>query len=128
MRTQLSMVESVMDPRVISREELSRRHFAVQTAEAKLAEARAQMALLKAGAWKRDLNIAKAEVATAQAQIKAIDINLEHLTVRAPVASDILQINIRRGEFALAGALQTPLMLLGNTDRFHVRVDTVAHG
>jgi multidrug efflux pump subunit AcrA (membrane-fusion protein) len=123
MRTQLSMVERVTDPRAISREERSHRHFAVQTAEAKLAEARAQMALLKAGAWKHDLNIAKAEVATAQAQLQAIDINLERLTVRAPVAGDILQINIRRGEFAPAGALLTPLMLLGHTDRFHVRVD-----
>lgn len=123
MRTQLSMAESVTDQRAISREEVNRRHFAVQSADAKLAEARAQLALLKAGAWKHDVNIAKAEVATAQAQIKAIDMNLERLTVRAPVAGEILQVNIRQGEFAPAGALQTPLMLLGNTDRLHVRVD-----
>ena len=123
MRAQFSMAESLTDTRAMSREELTRRYFAVQTAEAKLAEARAQMALLKAGAWKHDLNVAKAEVATAQAQIKALDMNLERLTVRAPVAGEILQVNIRQGEFAPAGALQTPLMLLGNTDRFHVRVD-----
>jgi HlyD family secretion protein len=32
-------------------------------------------------------------------------------------------VNIRLGEFAQAGMLQTPLMLLGNVDRLHVRVD-----
>jgi HlyD family secretion protein len=32
-------------------------------------------------------------------------------------------VNIRLGEFAQAGVLQTPLMLLGNVERLHVRVD-----
>ena len=35
----------------------------------------------------------------------------------------MLQVNLRLGEFAQAGPLSTPLMLLGNVDELHVRVD-----
>ena len=117
------MAESVTDRRAISQEEISRRRFAVRGAEARLAAARAQLSLLKAGAWKHDVNIIKAEIATAQAHIQAVETNLERLTIRAPMDGEILQVNIRQGEFAPTGALQTPLMLLGNLDRLHVRVD-----
>lgn len=43
--------------------------------------------------------------------------------MRAPVDGEVLQVNIRLGEYATAGVLQTPLLLLGNPDRLHVRVD-----
>ena len=122
-QNQLTMAESVTDRRAISQEEISRRRFAVRGAEARLAAARAQLALLKAGAWKHDVHISKAEVATAQAQIQAVETNLERLTIRAPMDGEVLQVNIRQGEFAPTGALQTPLMLLGNLTRLHVRVD-----
>ena len=35
----------------------------------------------------------------------------------------MLQVNIRPGEFAAAGTNNTPLLLLGNLDQLHVRVD-----
>jgi multidrug resistance efflux pump len=122
-QNQLARVESVTDRRAISQEDISRRRFAVQGAAARLAAARAQLSLLKAGAWKHDVNIVKAEVAAAQAQVQAVETNLERLTVCAPIDGEILQVNIRQGEFAPAGALQTPLILLGNLERLHVRVD-----
>jgi len=34
----------------------------------------------------------------------------------------LLQVNIRPGEFAQAGFLITPLLVLGNLDQFHVRL------
>ncbi len=103
-RSQLALAESVTDKRAISVEEVNKRGFAVQTAEAKLDSARAQ-------------------VLSAQAQIKATGTDIERLTVRAPVNGEVLQVNIRLGEYAAAGVLQTPLLLLGNLDRLHVRVD-----
>jgi HlyD family secretion protein len=39
------------------------------------------------------------------------------------VSGQILQVNIRLAEFAQAGVLDTPLMLLGNVEPLHVRVD-----
>lgn len=122
-KNQLAMAENVTDRRAISQEEVSRRRFALQGAEARLAAVRAQLALLKAGAWKPDVNIAKAEVASAQAQLKAVETQITRLTIRAPMDGEILQVNIRPGEFAPMGSLATPLILLGNLTRFHVRVD-----
>jgi HlyD family secretion protein len=122
-RNQLALAESVKDKRAISEEELWRRRYAVQVADAKLAQARAQLTLLKAGSWKPDIDVARAEVAAAEAQVQATQTDLERLTIRALIHGQVLQVNVRLGEFAQAGMLQTPLMLLGNVDRLHVRVD-----
>ena len=119
----LDLAESVTDKRAISVEELNSRRYTVQGAEAKLLEAKAQLALLKAGSWKADIEIARTEVAEAEAQVKATEVNIERLTVRAPIDGEILKLNVRLGEFAQTGVLANPLVLLGNLDRLHVRVD-----
>jgi multidrug efflux pump subunit AcrA (membrane-fusion protein) len=122
-QNQLALAESVRDKRAISEDQILRRRYAVQVAEARLAQARAQLTLLKAGSWKPDIEVAKAEVAAAEAQVKATETDIGRLTIRALVPGQVLQVNIRLGEFAQAGMLQTPLMMLGNVDRLHVRVD-----
>ena len=101
---QLQTAESVSDKRAISTEEVTKRRYAVVLGEAKLASARA-------------------EVASAEAQLRATEVELGRLVVRAPVDGEILQVNIRPGEFAQTGALQLPLLYLGNLDRLHIRVD-----
>jgi HlyD family secretion protein len=126
-RQQLTLAESLQDKRAMSVEEIAKRRWAVQTHEAKLAQARAQLTLLKAGAWKPDLDIAKTQVAAAEAQVKQTETDLERMTVRALVSGQILQVNIRLGEFAQAGVLGTPLMVLGNVEPLHVRVDIDEH-
>ena len=122
-KNQVDLAESVRDKRAISEDQVLRRRYAAQAAEAKLAQARAQLALLKAGSWKPDVDVAKAEVAAAEAQLQATQTELDRLTIRALVSGEVLQVNIRLGEFAQAGMLQTPLMMLGDVDRLHVRVD-----
>lgn len=123
LQNQLSLWDSVADKRAISQDELSRRRFAVRAAEHRLHEAEAQLTLLKAGAWKPEIDIARSQVASAEAQVKATETDIDRLTVRAPVDGEVLQVKIRLGEFAQAGVLQTPLILLGNTEPLHVRVD-----
>jgi multidrug efflux pump subunit AcrA (membrane-fusion protein) len=83
----------------------------------------ADLALLKAGAWGPDKTIARARVASAQAQVESAKTNLDRLTVRAPVDGRLLQVKIRPGEFAAVGVLADPLILLGRTDVMHIRVD-----
>jgi HlyD family secretion protein len=122
-RNQLALAESLQDKRAMSAEDLSKRRWAVVTNDAKLAQARAQLALRKAGAWKPDVDIARAQVVTAEAQLKQTEIDIARLTLRALVSGQILQVNIRLGEFAQAGVLTTPLLLLGNVEPLHVRVD-----
>lgn len=123
LREQLSMWESVSDARAISAEELSRRKFAVQSAEARLMEAEAQLTLLKAGAWTPDVAIAEATLASAEAQSDAVRVELDRLTVASPIDGQVLQVNVRAGEYAPAGVLATPLMVVGSTDVLHVRVN-----
>jgi multidrug efflux pump subunit AcrA (membrane-fusion protein) len=123
LRFQLKIVEGIADKRAVSVEELSRRRYAVQAAEARFARARADLDLLEAGAWKEDLEVARADVARAEVEAGAARVEIDRLTVQAPVAGEILQVNIRPGEFAQSGVPVQPLLLLGNLDKMHVRVD-----
>jgi HlyD family secretion protein len=100
----LNLAEAVTDRRAISTEELLKRRNALLTAKANLESAKAQAQQTKAG------------IANTQT-------TLDRLIIQAPVDSEVLQVNIRPGEFAQAGALNTPLLVLGNLDQFHVRVD-----
>jgi multidrug efflux pump subunit AcrA (membrane-fusion protein) len=101
---QLDRSQRLGKERVISTDELMRRQFGVRTAEAKLGEARA-------------------EIATAEAQIAETSTEIERSTVRAPLDAQVLQVKVRAGEFAPAGQTAEPLMLLGGARPLHVRVD-----
>jgi len=70
-----------------------------------------------------DTRIAEAAVASAEAQVDQIKIEIERRTIRALVAGTILQVKTRLGEFAQTGFSNPPLMLMGNDTSLHVRVD-----
>jgi multidrug resistance efflux pump len=120
--TQLRLIESVRDPRAVRAEEVERRRAAVQIARARLAEAEAMLARLRAGSWERDIDVAEAELITAQKAVERVRTELERLTVRAPLDGRILQVNIRAGEFAQPGAPKA-LILMGAAGPLHVRAD-----
>ena len=98
---QLDLGKRLTDQKVLSVEENKNRGFAAQKAEAQLAQARAQL--------------------------KPIETDLERLTVRAPVDGQVLQVKVHLGEFAPTGSLPIPLILLGNVEKLHVRVDVEEH-
>jgi HlyD family secretion protein len=123
LKNQVSLWEKVSDTRAVSEEELSRKRYAAKGAEARVAETRAQLALLKAGSWKADVEVARVEVEASESQVRSIETELDRLVVRAPSDGTVLQVNVRAGEFAPSGALQVPLMLFGNLEKLHVRVD-----
>lgn len=124
---QLERWRKVNDPRAVSEDELSRRQYAVETAKTRVAEAVASLELLMAGAWAPEIAVAEAEVASAQAGVDSIKTELERRIVRAPVDGQVLQVNLRVGEFAQAGPLATPLMMMGSVTPLHVRVDIDEH-
>src|SRR4051812_41749851 len=101
---QLQMYQGIADPRAQIREELDKRKFAAQTAQAKLVQV-------------------KADLESAQAHVQATQTELDRRIVTAPVDADVLQVKIHPGEFAPTGVLATPLMLIGSRDVLHVRVD-----
>ena len=59
--------------------------------------------MLKSGSWKPDIEIARAEITQAEAQVRRLEADIERLTVRAPMAGEILQLNVRAGEYAQVG-------------------------
>jgi HlyD family secretion protein len=105
---QLEFVERVTDKRAVSAEEVSRRRSAVDTAAAELAAA-------------------EAEVAAGESQVRAVQTEIERSTIRAPLATEVLQVKVRVGEFAPAAPTASPLILLGRSKPLHVRVDVDEH-
>jgi multidrug efflux pump subunit AcrA (membrane-fusion protein) len=104
---QLGFAEGLSDKSAISAEELTRRRSAVETAQARLDEA-------------------KAQVTAAAAQTRMIETQIERSTVRASVDGQVLQVKIRPGEFAPAG-ISAPLLILGRLKPLHIRVDIDEH-
>ena len=52
-----------------------------------------------------------------------VEADLDRLTMRAPIAGEVLQLNVRVGEYAPAGQLPKPLLVMGEVGQLHVRAD-----
>lgn len=94
---QFAMWQKIPDRRAVSQEDFIKRKYSVATAQS--------------------------QVVFAERDLQAAETELDRLTVRAPIDGEVLQVKVRVGEYAPAQVLQTPLMLLGNTETLHVRVD-----
>ena len=103
LEVQYKRLHAVHDRRAVSEDDLKRTWYGL---------AMAKHALVR--------NAADLEQAIAQRdETKAV---LERLTVRAPRAGTVMQVNVRAGEYATPGAAET-LVLLGDTQRLQVRAD-----
>jgi multidrug efflux pump subunit AcrA (membrane-fusion protein) len=90
--------------RVVSTDEKNRVTFAHGVAAARLGEA-------------------EADLIAARAQLQVTLTEIERSVVRAPMDATVLQLKVRKGEYAAAGVLGNPLLLLGGTGPLRVRVD-----
>ncbi len=122
-KVQLDLMESVRDRRAIRAEDLERRRRAFDAATARLDEARQALRLLTAGTWSKDLDVARAEIRQATAQVERVRADLSRMTVTAPIDGEVLQCKVRPGEYAASGPLAQPLILLGSVDQLHIRAD-----
>ncbi len=118
----LKRVAETFARKVSTEQEVIERREALAAAKAKLARSQADLDLLKSGSWEYDRDVTKAGLTRAEAEVAKIEVELDRLVVRALVAGRVLQVNVRPGEFVGTPANQ-PLVILGNTDRLHVRVD-----
>jgi len=114
----------------ISAREITRRRNVLRTAEARYAEASARLSLAQANLALYDeakgganIAIELAAIEQARATLKLAQTDLELRTVNAPIDGEVLRVNINPGEFALAGAVTQPLIVMGRTDPMHVRID-----
>lgn len=102
--TQLKRLKSVRDSRAVSDDDVKRTWYAAEMA-------------------KRAMSRFEAALKQVIAQRDETQLLLDRLTVRAPRAGTILQVNIRAGEFALTTGATEPLMLLGDMQQLQVRAE-----
>jgi RND family efflux transporter MFP subunit len=94
---ELALALAVKDSRAVSVETIDQRRYAAQIAVAQLAQARAQLS--------------------------AAEVDLDRLTVRAPMDGQVLQLKVRLGEYAPTGVLAQALILFGGVNPINVRID-----
>jgi multidrug efflux pump subunit AcrA (membrane-fusion protein) len=84
---------------------------------------RADLAVREARVLEAEASLQDLRAQLRIAELSATRVDLDLLTVRAPIKAQILQVNIRPGEYAPSGVTAEPLILLGNLEPLHVRVD-----
>lgn len=118
----LKRAEDTFARKVTTEEDLITKREAFVGAKAAFEKARADLSLLEAGSWEYDRDVTKAQISQAEAEVAKTEVDIERLTVRSLVSGRVLQVNVRPGEFVGAPPGQ-PLVMVGNVEKLHVRVD-----
>lgn len=118
----MARTERLYNRQMAAAGDYDRDRFTFYAAKAALARSIAELERLRRGTWKEDLDVAQASVDLARSQVDNIKTSLERLTVRAPLDGEVLQLNVRLGQFA-ATTWKEPMIVLGDVQRLHVRVD-----
>lgn len=108
--------------KVTTEQELVEKEQALATSKAALERSQADLSLLEAGSWEYDRDVTRAEITEAEAEVARCLVEIERLVVRSLVQGEVLQVNVRPGEYVGAPAGQ-PLVVLGDVEKLHVRVD-----
>jgi multidrug efflux pump subunit AcrA (membrane-fusion protein) len=111
----------------VTEEQYQQHRLSVEVARRQLEQAKADLLLVKDGAWKPDKQIAQAAIRLAEAQIQQDKTDIDRAIVRAPMDGVVLQVNVRPGEFVGTNPNAALVMLGTVTDRVNVRVDIDEH-
>lgn len=118
----LKRSEDTFAKKVTTEQELVEKREAVVAAKAAVEKTQADLKLLEAGSWEYDRDVTRAQISQAEAEVAKTEIDIDRLTVRSLVSGRVLQVNVRPGEFVGAPPGQ-PLVIVGNVEKLHVRVD-----
>jgi HlyD family secretion protein len=118
----MGRTEKLFNRQMAPASDYDRDRFAYYSAKAAMARAVADLDKIMAGTWKEDIEVARATVQQAESELESTQIMLDRLTVRALADGEVLQVNVRPGQFA-AMAWREPMVVLGDVQRLHVRVD-----
>lgn len=119
---QYSLTQDAEKSGAATSRDVSAARFAFEQAKASMAQAEADLAKLKAGGWQPDLIIAQAALARAQAEVRALTVLRERMTVRAPRAATVLRRQVEPGEFATTDSTR-PALILGDLERINIRAE-----
>lgn len=118
--------QKLLSTKAITEEELTQRRLNYEEADQQWSQAKSEYDLLKAGTWQPDLQVAKAAVAIATAQVQQTQTEIDRALVRAPTDGEVLQVNVRPGQSVSAQSGQA-LIMLGDSTELRVRVDIDEH-
>jgi len=118
----LRRTRELVAQKALTDQDLVERDQAYLAAEAELAQAQADLARMKAGAWEADLAVARTQVKRAQSLVDQARTEVERLVVRSPIRGAVLKVDVRPGEY-VGTPPEKPLVILGDMERLHVRVD-----
>jgi multidrug resistance efflux pump len=129
-KREIDRAQSVGSSNVLSEEELDLRRVTWEISkakrletEARVREARAVLDLMVGQPKAASIEVQRAAVGQATANLDRAKTNLELRTIRAPKAGTVLSVKIREGEFVPASILANPLITLGEIDTLHLRID-----
>ncbi|MFN0065036.1 MAG: HlyD family secretion protein [Chlamydiales bacterium] len=122
-QSKFELIENLSNPKAISRDEYNQRKYNTIKAKYQLAEAKEELDRMLAGAWIRDVEIARAEVKEARSNVETVRYEVENSTIRAPFSGVVMRVDIHEGELAIAGETIKSPMIFGVIDPLHVRVD-----
>ena len=117
------MIQGLQESGAVSQEEQNRRRFNYQQAEAKKQLANADLQKIKAGTSKSDLEIARLEGMESKASVERVKSDIQRTIIRSPINGTVLQVKIHEGEFPPPDPSSTPVMIVGNIDQLHIRVN-----
>ncbi len=123
---QFQRSQRLLATKAITDEELTQRRLSYEEVDQQFLQTKSEFDLLKAGTWQPDLEVAKATVAIATAQVKQTQTEVDRALVRAPVDGEVLQVNVRPGQIVSAQSNQAMIVLGDSTER-RVRVDIDEH-
>ena len=119
----LANVTGDAQARLVSREEAKQRRQLFEASRAELDLAEASLHALESDGWKGEVAYAEAQVALARTQVAAARTEIDRLTVRSPITGQVLQLNVRAGEFVNSSSGASAPVIVGDTRTLHVRVD-----
>jgi multidrug resistance efflux pump len=122
LQDQFERAKRLIERQALAQDEYVVRQREYEAATHEQARAQAEYELLKAGAWKPDLDIAGAAVSEALAQVEQVKTEIDRATVVSPVDGVVLQVNVRAGE-RVSDRDAKALVVLGDISTYHVRVD-----
>jgi multidrug resistance efflux pump len=106
--------------RAATAEEVEQRRWARDAAAAVAQAARAELARIEAGAWDSDKAVARAEIERLRANVRAVELRLQRMQVRALREGTVLRRDIEPGEYLATGAAPAPIVL-ADLSRLFVR-------
>ncbi len=119
---ELERIRELFEKESATDDELERAEKTYAVAQAQLKGAEAARDLLRAGSWEYDRAVAAAALARAEAQVRQAETELERMVVAGRVEGDVLQVNVRPGEYVAAPSAEAAVVV-GDVRRLYVRAD-----